>query len=219
MLRRRGIQVGMFIMLGYDGEDTDRPSRDRRASQADGAGHLSHDGLVSDQGHAVLRRGGRAHRRASALARSHRPRSVDRGRPSRRYYDFARRWIARRGRTTRALARTGATRGARARGRQSACRRARCGHEAHGHVEARVMIVLFNPWSTPSEKKPLPMSLLALGALLEGEFDYAHRRRQRRTGPGCAHRVAGASAAADRDRRSPSCPARSCSMPFGRHAV
>ena len=42
------------------------------------------------------------------------------------------------------------------------------------------MIVLFNPWSTPSPKKPLPMSLLALGALLEGEFDYAHRRRQRR---------------------------------------
>ena len=35
------------------------------------------------------------------------------------------------------------------------------------------MIVLFNPWSTPSPKRPLPMSLLALGALLEGEFDYA----------------------------------------------
>jgi radical SAM superfamily enzyme YgiQ (UPF0313 family) len=34
------------------------------------------------------------------------------------------------------------------------------------------MIVLLNPWSTPSPKKPLPMSLLALGALLEGEFDY-----------------------------------------------
>jgi radical SAM superfamily enzyme YgiQ (UPF0313 family) len=34
------------------------------------------------------------------------------------------------------------------------------------------MIILFNPWSTPSPKKPLPMSLLALGALLEGEFDY-----------------------------------------------
>ena len=34
------------------------------------------------------------------------------------------------------------------------------------------MIVLFNPWSTPSPKKPLPMSLLALGSVLEGEFDY-----------------------------------------------
>ena len=31
------------------------------------------------------------------------------------------------------------------------------------------MIVLFNPWSTPSPKKPLPMSLLALGSMLEGE--------------------------------------------------
>ena len=35
------------------------------------------------------------------------------------------------------------------------------------------MIVLFNPWSTPSPKKPLPMSLLAVGSMLEGEFDYA----------------------------------------------
>ena len=34
------------------------------------------------------------------------------------------------------------------------------------------MIVLFNPWSTPSPKKPLPMSLLSIGAMLEGEFDY-----------------------------------------------
>lgn len=34
------------------------------------------------------------------------------------------------------------------------------------------MIVLYNPWSTPSHKKPLPMSLLAVAALLEGEFDY-----------------------------------------------
>lgn len=34
------------------------------------------------------------------------------------------------------------------------------------------MIILFNPWSTPSPKKPLPMSLLALGSMLEGELDY-----------------------------------------------
>jgi radical SAM superfamily enzyme YgiQ (UPF0313 family) len=33
------------------------------------------------------------------------------------------------------------------------------------------MIVLINPWSTPS-KPPLPMALLALGSMLEGEFDY-----------------------------------------------
>jgi radical SAM superfamily enzyme YgiQ (UPF0313 family) len=35
------------------------------------------------------------------------------------------------------------------------------------------VIVLLNPWSTPSPKKPLPMSVLAVGALLEGEFEYA----------------------------------------------
>jgi anaerobic magnesium-protoporphyrin IX monomethyl ester cyclase len=34
------------------------------------------------------------------------------------------------------------------------------------------MIVLYNPWSTPSPKKPLPMSLLAVASMLEGEFDY-----------------------------------------------
>jgi radical SAM superfamily enzyme YgiQ (UPF0313 family) len=35
------------------------------------------------------------------------------------------------------------------------------------------VIVLINPASTPSPRKPLPMSVLAVGALLEGEFDYA----------------------------------------------
>lgn len=35
------------------------------------------------------------------------------------------------------------------------------------------MIVLVNPWSTPSRKTPLPMSLLALGGALEGVHDYA----------------------------------------------
>lgn len=34
------------------------------------------------------------------------------------------------------------------------------------------MIVLYNPRSTPSHKKPLPMSLLALGAVLEGRHAY-----------------------------------------------
>ncbi len=34
------------------------------------------------------------------------------------------------------------------------------------------MIVLYNPWSTPSHKKPLPMSLLAPASMLEGYYDY-----------------------------------------------
>ncbi len=33
-------------------------------------------------------------------------------------------------------------------------------------------LILYNPVSTPSRKPVLPMSLLALGALLEGEYDY-----------------------------------------------
>lgn len=34
------------------------------------------------------------------------------------------------------------------------------------------MIILYNPWSTPSHKKPLPMSLLAVASMLEGEIAY-----------------------------------------------
>jgi hypothetical protein len=34
------------------------------------------------------------------------------------------------------------------------------------------MIALLNPWSTPSAKTPLPMSLLAVGSLLEGRHAY-----------------------------------------------
>jgi radical SAM superfamily enzyme YgiQ (UPF0313 family) len=34
------------------------------------------------------------------------------------------------------------------------------------------MILLYNPRSTPSHKKPLPMSLLAVASLLEGKFAY-----------------------------------------------
>src|SRR5215831_3388364 len=34
------------------------------------------------------------------------------------------------------------------------------------------MIILYNPVSSPSKKAVLPMSLLSLGALLEGQEDY-----------------------------------------------
>src|SRR4030095_7372232 len=44
-------------------------------------------------------------------------------------------------------------------------------HGRHPHVEETRMVLL-NPWSTPSPKKPLPMSLLALGSMLDGEFEY-----------------------------------------------
>ncbi len=33
-------------------------------------------------------------------------------------------------------------------------------------------VVLYNPWSNASGKKILPMSLLALGAVLEGQYEY-----------------------------------------------
>jgi len=34
------------------------------------------------------------------------------------------------------------------------------------------MILLYNPQSSPNKKPILPMSLLALGAVLEGDHDY-----------------------------------------------
>ena len=94
---------------------------------------------------------------------------------SRRYYDFARRWMTgevarhehwQRGRYARAVRARAAVVGA---GRRA------LGHDWRVAASRRgaTVIVLFNPWSTPSPKKPLPMSLLALGSMLEGEFDYA----------------------------------------------
>ncbi|MSP14543.1 MAG: radical SAM protein, partial [Chloroflexi bacterium] len=39
-------------------------------------------------------------------------------------------------------------------------------------MAVKLKLVLYNPQSTPSRKRILPMSLLALGALLEGRYDY-----------------------------------------------
>ena len=63
------------------------------------------------------------------------------------------------------------------------------------------MIVLFNPWSTPSPKKPLPMSLLALGSMLEGEFDYRIVDGNIEADPVGAILAIAAKTAADRDCR------------------
>ena len=35
------------------------------------------------------------------------------------------------------------------------------------------MVTLFNPQSSANRKPVLPMSLLAVGAVLEGQYDYA----------------------------------------------
>jgi radical SAM superfamily enzyme YgiQ (UPF0313 family) len=92
-LRRRGIQVGMFIMLGYDGEQT----ADMRATIA----HLkrtSPDVYLTTVSYPIK---GTPYYHAVA-DRIVAPRaweaSSDRdleiaGRPTRRYYEFARRWI------------------------------------------------------------------------------------------------------------------------------
>ena len=93
-LRRRGIQVGMFIMLGYDGEQPD----DLRATIA----HLKHtapDIYLTTVSYPIK---GTPYYDAVAdrviVPRAWHERTdrdlVIAGRPPRRYYDFARRWIA-----------------------------------------------------------------------------------------------------------------------------
>jgi radical SAM superfamily enzyme YgiQ (UPF0313 family) len=93
LLKRRGIQVGMFIMLGYDGERVD----DLHATVA----HLKRtapDVFLTTVSYPIK---GTPYYQAVApriesaapwSERSDRDLTIT-GRPSRRYYDFARRWI------------------------------------------------------------------------------------------------------------------------------
>jgi radical SAM superfamily enzyme YgiQ (UPF0313 family) len=92
-LRRRRIQAGMFIMFGYDGEN----ERDLQATIA----HLKRaapDIYLTTVSYPI--KGTPYHDTVAARLRADRPWAdrTDRdlvigGRPSRRYYDYARRWI------------------------------------------------------------------------------------------------------------------------------
>ena len=93
-LRRRGIQVGMFIMLGYDGERTE----DLRAT-VDHLKRTSPDLYLTTVSYPIK---GTPYYDAVAprieatgpwAERTDRDLLI-RGRPPRRYYEFARRWIA-----------------------------------------------------------------------------------------------------------------------------
>jgi radical SAM superfamily enzyme YgiQ (UPF0313 family) len=93
-LRRRGIQVGMFIMLGYDGEGTE----DLRATVA----HLkrtSPDVYLTTVSYPI--KGTPYYDAVASRIEAPKPWAegtdrdlVIRGRPTRRYYEFARRWIS-----------------------------------------------------------------------------------------------------------------------------
>jgi radical SAM superfamily enzyme YgiQ (UPF0313 family) len=93
-LRRRGIQVGLFIMLGYDGEG----DADLRATVAL-LKRTQPDVYLTTVSYPI--KGTRYYDAVAERVVSPRPwsersdRDLEiRGRPSRRYYDFARRWIA-----------------------------------------------------------------------------------------------------------------------------
>jgi anaerobic magnesium-protoporphyrin IX monomethyl ester cyclase len=93
LLRERGIQVGMFIMLGYDGE---RPE-DLQAT-VDHLKRTAPDVFLTTVSYPI--KGTPYYEAVASRIQSSRPwrERSDRdltitGRPSRRYYDFARRWI------------------------------------------------------------------------------------------------------------------------------
>ena len=186
----------MFIMLGYDGERME----DLRAT-VDHLKHTAPDVFLTTVSYPI--KGTPYYDQvADRLAPQSWADATDRdlvvrGRPVRTYYDFARRWM------TAEVAKDQHWRGGRyAQGRAvrifGARRQDR--HGRHRQLEG-TMIVLFNPWSTPSPKKPLPMSLLALGSMLDGEFDYTHRRRQHRARSRRRHHRDRRQAADYRDRR------------------
>jgi radical SAM superfamily enzyme YgiQ (UPF0313 family) len=93
-LQRRGIQVGMFIMLGYDGERT----ADVRAT-IDHLKRASPDEYLTTVSYPIKGTAYYDRIASTIVARTDWQDRTDRdlvvrGRPTRRYYDFARRWIA-----------------------------------------------------------------------------------------------------------------------------
>lgn len=92
-LRRRGIQVGLFIMLGYEGEDI----TDLRAT-VDHLKRTSPDIFLTTVSYPI--KGTPYYAAVAGRLSASKPwhQSTDRdlvigGRPARRYYDFARRWM------------------------------------------------------------------------------------------------------------------------------
>jgi radical SAM superfamily enzyme YgiQ (UPF0313 family) len=93
LLRRRGIQIGMFIMLGYDGE-----RRDDLQATIDHLKRTAPDVFLTTVSYPI--KGTEYYEAVAARVVAEKPWNdrTDRdlviaGRPTRRYYDFARRWV------------------------------------------------------------------------------------------------------------------------------
>jgi radical SAM superfamily enzyme YgiQ (UPF0313 family) len=161
LLKKRGIQVGMFIMLGYEGEEgPDLAATVDHLKKADPDVFLT---TVSYPIKGTPYYDDVAAPPAGPLRGQH-DWDQDPGLPH--ALSTASRGVD--GRESRA---TGLEEGA------TAPPGATSRHGAAGHGPRRVpegpVIVLVNPWSTPSAKKPRPMSLLALAGVLEGRYEYA----------------------------------------------
>ena len=92
LLQRHGIEAGMFIMLGYEGEevaDIEATVEHLKLASPD----RLHDRRLSDQGHAVLRHRCRSHQPSAAWADGSDRDLTVLGRHSRRFYRHATRWM------------------------------------------------------------------------------------------------------------------------------
>ena len=81
LAHRHGIQVGMFLMWGYEGEELEDIAATVELVRRTNPEDLPHHGLLSDQGHALLRARARARASAASLGGGFRPRLRDRWTP------------------------------------------------------------------------------------------------------------------------------------------
>ena len=75
LCRSRGIQSGMFLMWGYEGEELQDIEATIEHVKRSRSRHLLHHGRLSDQGHSVLRPDGRASRSIETVDRELGPRT------------------------------------------------------------------------------------------------------------------------------------------------
>ena len=232
--RRAGIEAGMFIMLGYEGEEVADLEATVAHLKRGEPGPLPDHGRLPDPRHRVLRAGARTACAATgpgtsaptatcaspaatpAATTSHATRwmvnevrlRLARRRGSRDWLRLGRMllsggagrlgmWRIRGEREEEGLEVAAGGLGARLTGGRRPGR-------------GRMRLVLYNPRSSAGRKPVLPMSLLAVGAVLEGRRGLPDRRRQPRPRAARDPRPAGRrSAGASACSGSRSCPGRS----------
>ena len=89
MSRERGIQSGMFLMWGYEGEELDDIEATIEHVKRSQARHLLHHGLLSHQRHALLQENRGPPGSAEAVGNSSDRELKIKGRHSQKFYGYA----------------------------------------------------------------------------------------------------------------------------------